>query len=188
MTLSEYCEYIRNPLAEAKARVMIVPPGESWTALRRFCKERGDIELRLSELVREGAWLPMPDEVFGRVRDTMTAQEASGKAVVLLGLHGYLALLTDENKRAAMVALREWVDGASGREAICFLRSDDGTGLILKDVFANPRYRQGKQLVEILTVAPEEAERIAGRTEVLLVGDDLASFIPEACDTFQKYL
>ena len=34
----------------------------------------------------------------------------------------------------------------------------------------------------------EEAERIAGRTEVMLVGDDLASFIPEACDTFQKYL
>ena len=33
-----------------------------------------------------------------------------------------------------------------------------------------------------------ESEGIAGRTEVMLVGDDLASFIPEACDTFQKYL
>ena len=62
---------------------------------------------------------------------------------------GYLALLTDENKRAAIFALREWVDGTSGREAVCFLRSDDGTELILKDVFANPRYRQGKQLIEI---------------------------------------
>jgi len=188
MILNDYIEYIKNPLAEARARVVIVPPGESWTALRRFCKERGDIELRLSDLVSEGAWLPMPDEVFGRVRDAMTAQEANGKAIVLLGLHGYLALLTDENKRAAIVALREWVDGSSGREAVCFLRSDDGTRLILKDVFANPRYRQGKQLVEILTVDPEEAERIVGRTEVVLVGDDLASFIPEACDTFQKYL
>ena len=28
----------------------------------------------------------------------------------------------------------------------------------------------------------------AGHTEVTLVGDDLASFIPEAYDTFQKYL
>lgn len=187
MTLNEYIEYISNPLAEAKARVVIMPPGESWTALRRFCQERGDVALRLSDLVMEVAWLPMPDEVFGRVRDAMTSQDASGKAVVLLGLPGYLALLKDEHKRAAIIALRKWVDAAPGREAVCFLRSDDGTGLILKDVFANPRYRQGKQLVEV------EAEQVvpqfeAGRTEVTLVGDDLVSFIPEECDTFQKYL
>ena len=188
MTLSEYCEYIRNPLAEAKARVVIVPPGECWTALHRFCQECGGIELRLSDLVIEGSWLPMPDEVFGRVRDTMMAQETSGKALVLLGMPGYLALLTDENKQAAIVALHEWVDGASGREAVCFLRSDDGTGLILKDVFANPRYRQGKQLIEIDAEQVVPLERIAGPTEVMLVGDDLAPFIPEVCETFQKYL
>lgn len=187
MTLNEYCEYIRNPLAEAKARVVSLPPGESWTELRRFCQKRGDIELRISNLVSEGGWLPMPDEVFGRVRDAMTAQATSGKSVVLLGMPGYLALLADENKRAALVALREWVDDTSGREAVCFLRGDVGTGLIVKTVFANPRYRQGKQLIEI------DAEQAVpqfevGRTEVMLVGDNLASFIPEACDTFQKYL
>lgn len=187
MTLNDYCEYIRNPLAESKARVVIVPPGESWTALRRFCQERGDVELRLSDLVREDAWFPMPDEVFGRVHDAMTAQEANGNAFVLLGMPGYLSLLTDENKLAAIVALREWVDGASGQEAVCFLRSDDDTGSILKDVFANPRYRQGKQLIEI-DAAQVMPQFEAGRTEVTLVGDDLASLIPEACDTFQKYL
>lgn len=187
MTLNEYCEYIRNPLSEAKARLVIVPPGENWTALRRFCQERGDVELRLSDLLWEGAWLPMPDDVFARVRDAMMAEGIRGKTIVLLGLPGYLALLTDENKRAAIVALRKWVDGTSGREAVCFLRSDDGTELLLKDVFVNPRYRQGRQLVEI------DAKQIvpqfeAGRTEVMLVGKNLASFIPEACDTFQKYL
>jgi hypothetical protein len=187
MTLSEYCEYIRNPLAEKKARVVIATPGEDWTELRRFCQERGDIELRLSNIVRENAWLPMPDEVFGRVRDAMMAQEASGKGVVLLGMPGYLALLTDENKRAAIVALREWVDNAPGREAICFIRSDDGTRLILKDVFANPRYRQGKQLIEI--DAEQFVPQLAtGRAEVMLIVDDLASFIPETYNTFQKYL
>jgi len=204
MTLVEYCEYIRNPLAEAKMRVVTMPPGESWTALRRFCQERGDVELRLSDLVRESAWLPMPDEVFERVRDAMTAQVASGKSLVLLGMPGYLALLTDENKRAAVSALREWVDGASGRDSVCLLRGDDGTKTILKDVFANPRYRQGKQLIEIepeqiapqfasirsarLTDATEPGKGSAGRTEVMLVGADLAAYIPEACDTFQKYL
>lgn len=187
MTLNEYCEYIRNPLAEAKARVVIVPPGESWTALRQFCQERGDFEVHLSDLVRERAWLPMPDEVFGRVRDAMAAQETSGKGLVFLGMPGYLALLTEENKRAAISALREWVDNTSGREAVCFLRSDDTTDLLLKKVFANPRYRHGKQLIEI------DAEQVVlpfevGHTEVMLVGEDLALFIPEACDTFQKYL
>lgn len=187
MTLNEYIEYIRNPLADAKARVVIVPPGESWTMLRRFSQERGVVEVRLSDLVREEAWLPMPGEVFERVRDAMRTQAASGNAVLLLGLPGYLALLTDENRRAAIVALREWVDGATGREAVCLLRSDDGTGLILKDFFTNPRYRQGKKLIEIDTeqVVPPSPP---GRMEVMLVGKDLASFIPEACDTFQKYL
>jgi hypothetical protein len=189
MTLDEYCEYIRNPLAEAKTRVVTVPPGESWTTLRRFCQERGDIELRLSDLVRERGWLPMPDEVFERVRDAMTAQAPSGKPVVLLGLPGYLALLTDENKRAAVDALREWVDGGSGRTAVCLLRSDDGTKVILNDVFANPRYRQGKQLIEIQACdAPEQEGGDAGRAEVMLVGNDLGSFIPEVCDTFYRYL
>lgn len=187
MRLNEYCECIRNSRWEAKTRVLNVPPGENWTALRRFYLEHGFVELRLSDLVREKAWLPMPDEVFGRVRDAMTAQKDNGKALVLLGTPGYLALLTDENKRAAIVALRKWVDESPGLEAACLLRSDDSTGLLLKDVFANPRYRQGKQLIEI------EAEQanpqfVTGRTEVTLVGDDLAPFIPDASDTFQKYL
>ena len=204
MTLAEYRAYMMNPLAEAKVRVVTMPPGESWTALRRFCQERGAVEIRLSDLVRESAWLPMPDEVFERVRDAMTAEVVRGKSVVLLGMPGYLALLTDENKRGVVSALREWVDGAPRRDAICLLRSDDGTNIVLKEVFANPRYRQGKQLIEIdpekivlqftssrstrLTDASEEAKGLAGRTEVMLVGADLASFIPEACDTFQKYL
>ncbi len=194
MRLNDYIEYIRNPLADAKARVVIVPPGEGWTTLRRFCQERGNFELRLSDLVRENAWLPMPDEVFERVRETTKAQAESDKALVLLGLPGYLALLTDENKRAAIVALREWLDSATGQEAVCLLQSDDCTKQILKEVFNNPRYRQGKQLIEINAeqvvqeVAPEEAERITGHTEVMLVGEDLASFIPVTCETFQKYL
>lgn len=187
MTLDEYIEYITNPLSEAKARVVTVPPGENWTALRRFYRARGDIELCLSELVKEGAWLPMPDEVFGRVREAIAAQEAKGKAVVLLGIPGYLALLTDENKRAAIVELREWVDDALGLEAVCFLRIDENTALLLNKVFTNPRYQQGKQLIEI-DVEQDVPQSVAGRTEVMLVGDDLASFIPESCDTFQRYL
>lgn len=203
MTLNEYCEYIKNPLAEVKARVLFMPPGESWTALRRFHQERGSVDLRLSDLVTESAWLPMPDEVFERVYDAMTAHVKSGKTVLLLGLPGYLALLTDENKRTALVALREWVDRWSEWNAVCLLRSDEGMRSLLKDIFANPRYRQGKQLIEIafeqrvlqfaslkssrMTVA-SEVDESAGLPEVTLVADDLAAFIPEACDTFQKYL
>jgi hypothetical protein len=204
MTLAEYCEYMRNPLAEAKMRVVTVPPGESWTALRRFCRERGDVELRLSDLVTESSWLPMPDEVFERVRDAMTAEVTSDKSVVLLGMPGYLALLTDANKRAAVSALREWVDDSSGRNSLCLLRDDDSTKAMLKEVFANPRYRQGKQLIGIdpepikpqfassrskqSTDTSEPENESLGRTEVMLVGTDLAAYIPEACDTFQKYL
>lgn len=204
MTLSEYCEYIRNPLAEAKMRVVTLPPGEGWTALRRFCQELGDVEVRLSELVQECAWLPMPDEIFERVRDAMAPAVNNGRSVVLLGMPGYLALLTNENKRVAIAALREWVDDSAGRASVCLLRGDDCTKKMLGDVFANPRYRQGKQLIEIepdqmasrnsaktplrQRGSHEAGEGNPGRTEVMLVGSDLAAYIPEACDTFQKYL
>lgn len=187
MTLNEYCEYLMNPFAEPKARVVAIPPGESWTGLRRFCQKHGHVELRLSDLVRECAWLPMPEEVFGRIHDAMAAQAASGHGFILLGMPGYLALLTDENKRAAIFALRQWVDCASGQEAVCFLRSDDDTRPIIDDVFANPRYRQGKQLIEI-----DDGQVVSqfemGRAEVTLVGDHLASLLPEVCDTLQEYL
>jgi len=188
MTPKEYCEYICNPLAEAKARVVIVPQGESWTLLRRFYQERGSDELRLSDLVKEEAWLPMPDEVFARVRNAMMVQPASAKCVVILGLSGYLALLTEGNKRSAMAALREFVDSTAKHESVFLLRGDGGTRLHLKDQFTNPRYRQGKQLIEIdVEMTAPHSEREA-RTEVTLVGEDLATYIPEGCETFSKYL
>ncbi|MCI5148552.1 MAG: BREX-4 system phosphatase PglZ [Candidatus Electrothrix sp. MAN1_4] len=187
MTLNDYIEYIRT-VAEAKARVMLVSPGEDWTTLRRFYQERGSVELCLSDLVRENAWLPMPEEVFRRVCETTKAQGEGDKALVLLGLSGYLALLTDENKRAAIVALREWVDSTTEREAVCLLRSDDDTKWILnKKVFTNPRYQGGKQLIEI-DGGQVDSQFAAGHLELTLVGDNLASFILEPCKTLQEYL
>lgn len=187
MRLNEFCEYSRNPLAEVKARVVLIPPDESWITLRRFYQVDGAVELRLSDLVNEGAWLPMPSEVFERLRKAMFEQLEKHCVFLLIGMPGYLSLLTDENKQAAIMALREWIDDLSGVETVCFLRSDDGTGLILKDVFSNPRYRQGKQLIEI---ASENAEAYLDmtRAKVMLVDDKLTAFIPEACVTFQKYL
>jgi hypothetical protein len=190
MTVTEYCQYIRNPIADPKPRVLVISAGEGWTKLRRFYRERDGVELRLSDLVIESGWLPMPDEVFERVGDAMTAPSASGRPVVLLGLPGYLALLTPKNRRAAVAALREWLDGMSGRDAVCLLLSDGGTRAMLHEVLANPRYREGKQLIEICAEpsVPEQVEECAQHTEVVLVGCDLAPLIPEVCDTFQKYL
>ena len=188
MTLDEYCKYMNDPLAVAKARVVVLPPGDAWTTLRRFFQERGSVELRLSDLVKENTWLPMPDEVFERVRGALQMQEMSGRTVVLLGLPGYLALLTDDNKRAAVSALREWVDDASKRDAVCLLRSDESTKKILKDVFSNPRYRQGKQLIEIVAEQVSFDEETKSHTEVMLVGEDFAPLISDWYDTFQKYL
>ena len=187
MKLNEYIEYSKNPLAEAKPRVVIVHPGESLTTLHRFLKERGSTELCLSSLVKEDAWLPMPREIFERIDDVVKMQASNCAPLVLLGLPGYLALLTDENKRTAIFALREWVDSTAGREAVCILHDDNNINLIIKDIFANPRYRQGKQLITINTdLAELQCETV--QTEVMLVGASLASLIPEECDSFQKYL
>lgn len=190
MILNEFCEYIRNPLATAKARVVLLPPGDTWTALRRFYEGRGGVELRLSDLVKENSWLPMPDEVFERVHAAMLEPPLNGEVVVLLGMSGYLALLKDQHKRTAIAALRGWVNSVSGRDAICLLRNDESTKKLLKGIFSNPRYRSGKQLIEVDTehATFSGAEEELNHTEVMLVEAELASLIPEACDTFHKYL
>lgn len=187
MTLNDYIEYIDSPLSAAKARVLIVTPGESWTSLRRFYQKRGAVELHLSNLVNEDAWFPMPDVIFERVQNAMMAQAANGESLVLLGLPGYLALLTDENKRAAIFALRKWVDSVAGQEAVCLMQNVESTRLILNDVFTNPRYRQGRQLIEI-DVGQGAATLASGHTEVMLVEKKLSFLIPEICESFQKYL
>lgn len=187
MRLNEYIEYIKNPLAEAKSRLVIVHPGENLTTLHRFLKGRGSIELFLSDLVKEDAWLPMPSEVFERIDDAVKMQAVNGAPLILLGLPGYLALLTDENKRAAIFALREWMDNTTGREVVCILHDDDNINSIIKNVFANPRYRQGKQWVAI-EADLNDLHFATTQMEVMLVGASLASLIPVGCDSFQQYL
>lgn len=189
MKLDEYFKYINDPLRTAKARIVVLPPGDrdTWTALRRFCQDRGNAELRLSDLVTEEARLPMPDEVFKRVH-AMQKKEMNGKIVALLGLPGYLTLLTEENKRAAIVALREWVDAASGKDAVCLLLGDELTKKILNNIFTNPRYRQGKQLIDITCDHLASGAEPDGHMEVMLVSEKLAHLIPDVYVTFQKYL
>jgi hypothetical protein len=187
MKLNEYIEYIRNPLSEAKPRVVIVNPGEDLTSLHRFLKENGSVELFLSNLVKEDAWLPMPSEVFERINKTVQTQVAGNAPLVLLGLPGYLALLTNENKRVAIFALREWVDSTTGREAVCILHDDTGINLIIKDIFSNPRYRQGKQLLTIKTDL-DEPRFATTQMGVVIVGANLTSLIPGECYSFQQYL
>ena len=186
MKLTNYIEYIKNPLSEAKSRVVIIHPGEELTSLHRFLKESGSTELFLSDLVKEDAWLPMPREVFERIGNAVQMQMVDNTPLALLGLPGYLALLTGENKRAAISALREWVDSTMGREAVCVLHDDASINLIIEDIFSNPRYRQGKQLLTIKTGF--EPQPSTTQMEVIIVGADLTSLIPEKCDSFQQYL
>jgi len=188
MILNEYFKYIDSPLRIAKARIVVLPLEDAWITLRRFCRERGNVELRLSDLVTEKAWLPMPDEVFERMYDALQAKKMNEKGVTILGFSGYLALLTEGNKRAAIVALREWVDATSERDLVCLLRGDEYTKKILKDVFSNPRYQQGKQLIEITEEQSVCGKKFEGHTEVVLVEDEFAPLIPDRYVTFQKYL
>ncbi len=187
MILNEYFKYIENPSKTAKARVLVLPRGNAWITLRRFCQECDNVELRLSDLITEKAWLPMPDEVFERVHDAMQTKEMSGKTVTLLGLSGYFALLTEENKRAAIVALRDWVDATSKRDAVCLLKGDECTKKILGDVFSNPRYRQGMQLIEITAKQSTPDEEPEGHTEVMLVEEEFAPLISDVDVTLQEY-
>lgn len=187
MTLKEYVEYIRNPLTEAKSRVVIVPPGERLTTIHRLLKESGCSVLRLSDLVTEDAWLPMPHELFERISDVIKKRIGDGIPLILLGFTGYLALLSDEKKRAAIFALREWIDSTIGNEIVCLLHDGFNISSIIKDVFKNPRYRQGRQLI-VIKPDSDAHQFTASCTEVIIVGASLVTLIPGGCDSLHNYL
>jgi len=162
MTFQETANYLASQVTQSKVRVILVPV-ENWTELRQSLHRAGYAEIRLSALVTENAWLPSPEEVLGRVRGPGS----------LLGLDGYLALLNETNRRHAIEVVKRFVDGDGSPGVTFLLQNSEENRALIAAVFANPRYREGRQIVEI---APRnDAMTESKHPEILLVGSRMAA-------------
>lgn len=181
MNLQNCCEYLKE--AAAKTRLVMVPSSILLTKLRRFYHDHNIPELRLSDYVYEDAWLPMPDEVFVRIRQAAH----DDMLCTVLGVSGYLSLLTNDHQRNVAAILRRWVDDADAPPATFLLYGGEREFALFNDVFTNPRYRLGKQIIQV-DKEGQSTDTAAGRTEIMLVGQRWREFIPQHYDTFQSFL
>ena len=189
MTPKEYRECLTKLRAEEnRPRVALVSNGETITELRLIHRDLGYVELRLSDLVTEESRLPMPFDVFGGICDKIDESASSGEPLLLLGLPGYLDLLTDGPVQTAISKLHDLVDTTHGREAVCLLLSNDNVAPKIRESFCNPRYEQRGQLITIETATAESQQTKSDKADVIVVGKALESLIPEGCLTFQTYL
>jgi hypothetical protein len=187
MKLKDYFDLMTDPLATARSRVIITPPGQTLTDLCQFFKERNAVELRISDLVLENSRLPMPSEMFECFHDVLERMGPNQKSILLLGLTGYLTLLEPQKKEEVIIALRKNMAHQSRHNVIFILLNDPKITPVIKNIFSNPRYVSSNQLVKI--ESNESAiSQAASNPEIVLVENNLAHFIPQACETFQKYL
>lgn len=175
MTFQEATIYLASHEAPAIARVIFVPP-QNWTEFRQFLNGAGCAEIRLSDLIAENAWLPSPEDVLGRVRG----------AGSLLGLDGYLALLNEANRGIAMETVKRLVDGDEGPGGAFLLINSEENRALVASVFANPRYRERRQIIEIRPRPDATLE--SNHPEILLVGDELRALLPKQFETIQSFL
>lgn len=174
MKLNEFFAYLADPATQTRTRVVLLPP-DNWTNVQQVLRERGCSEVRLSEVVTENAWLPTPDEVFGRIRE-------SG---VLLGLDGYLALLDEQGRRHAMEAVKRWVDDDTAPPLTVLMKNSVTNRTLVRDVFNNPRYCMGRLVIKVIGREDTGSETCS---EIVLVGDEWKEFLPQQTETFQSFL
>jgi len=175
MTLGDAINYLSDPEVRIRGQVVLVPM-ECWTELRQSLHRSGCADIRLSALITENAWLPSPEEVLGRVRGPGT----------LLGLDGYIALLNETNRRHAIEVVKRCVDGDGSPGVTFLLQSSEENRALVTAVFANPRYREGRQ---IIAIAPRnDVMSESHHPEILLVGSEWQVFLPSRGETIQAFL
>jgi hypothetical protein len=103
-------------------------------------KNAGDIELQVSECVDPLASnIPMPNTIIRNLKDRITSLE---ERAVVTGIDAYLVLLSKDNVKAFMIALREILEENKLNSAYIISNS-----LFDPEIFNNPKYENSQQIV-----------------------------------------
>jgi len=159
--------------------IIVVPNKEDAQKLLQFHLNNNAIRLHLYEgiLSTENDFLPMPDLVISRLRQKCSATDS----VVLTGLSPYLTLLNEEQRKALLNSLKDWIDDTNSSVIIVLCAQWEND---LKNVFTHPRYRESKKLIFLkgAQTAPCILPNIA------LVDQKWIEINPPIYDAFVDYL
>lgn len=185
MNAQEYGTYARQSTFPEKARWVVVPSFHSLTMLRGIHRDIEMPEMRVSDCITEDAWLPMPNVIFDRLR---TRAAVAGPCTVV-GLSGYMTLLSTPGRRRTIELGRQWLDDTAGPPAVFLIPLPLPELDLLDDVFANPRYKSKRQLIRVEASEADEGPLLDQASRITLVDRCRRTCVPApVSESFQAYL
>lgn len=153
MTVNEYCSFLlKDGVRIGKSCVLVVPRWQDQQDIRAFYRQRPDVSiLPVSDAIITNAFLPMPAVVFSRIKDSVRAVNAKGKVACVVGLDGYMRLVSPDKHFEIQAELRTILDDASLK--VSFIVG----ALEMKKEFplSYPRYREEQSILEIGRGSPD---------------------------------
>lgn len=183
LTIHDYTAFIlKQSPNQNSVRVLIAPNTEIAYQLLRFHIGYGADVVRVCDCIlrEETAWLPMPDEVFGRIDETIRQRNSNGHVAAVVGLDAYLALLNNQYVQTAFAKLHQLLD----KDDLCAFFIMTGTWANeIREVFENPKYESGRKIIFFDGVAEN-----VGMPSVVLVGEKWVKTKPPIRESFRDYL
>ena len=147
MTVNDYCTYIHDNTRFYKSRLLVVPDKHNRQLLRAFYKNTTKAHIvRLSDCINESVFVPMENTVFARIKEAITEVNQNGKVAYVIGLDGYLSLLSSKGVSKAYELLRDIVDNQSFQVVFLAFELDIQSS---NRTFANPRYKEGRTVMRL---------------------------------------
>ncbi len=186
MLYSEYINYICNPEAAKKARILTFESYEDLVKLQLFYRQdMKAVEIRISELFAENT-IVMPPEFFLRLKAKIQ-NIGIENAIFIVGFSEYLKLLSQDNRESAIILLKGYFEETKQQEIVFACSFDADLKKSISEVFKNPRYEHAKEVVHIQGTNPEQL--IEGdHGKIVLVSDRYSLYFGEECCLLKDYL
>lgn len=126
-------------------------PHQERTVLQELSE--GFERLRVARFVHSDGFVSAPGRLFSEIVEASGKIRASGKAVLLTGLDGYLSIIGSDNRRECFLNLLRLAERSGSDATVTLLRHDWPEG---REVFDHPRLSQnGDWAVFSPSMAPE---------------------------------
>lgn len=180
-TIQEYIQYTSNPIAVVQSHIVIVAR-ENIVELRCLAKQNRT-EIHLSDFIGEEAWLPSPQNIIERLSEQVHKCIDKGQATIVLGLSGYLDLLSEERQERTISHLRQWIDSFPQKNVLWLLEYDEGILRLCHKIFEKPCYKEGMRFFEIGALV-----NVTLPTAITFITKKWAHLAPKTCKTFHSFL
>jgi len=179
MNLSEFYQWF-NGGVEPKPRIIACATRQDVKDARQWLERQQTRTVGVSRYVTERGWYPMPNAVLGQLKEDI----ASDEAAVVCGLDGYAELLSEARQQDLYAELKNWID--DNEPAAWFVVHENALPK-LRNVFYNPRYTSGKNIVYINEVRSDVTPPPPLPT-IYLVSERWLEVMPPDVKSLQAYL